>query len=169
MLTRVFDLRARDGTAAEARRLALAPLVGEGLQLTNILLDWPVDVRQGRCYVPAEWLAPLGLEPRDLVDRARDEVASLSRRLDALARAALDRVPDYLDAIPARHVRYRLFCLWPALWARASLRCARRDPTFPWGPRRPRIPRYELWRKALGSLVLAHQPGSLRRLYAAAG
>jgi farnesyl-diphosphate farnesyltransferase len=169
MLTRVFDQRARDGTAAEARRLALAPLVGEGLQLTNILLDWPADVRQGRCYVPAEWLAPLGLEPRDLVDRERGEVAALSRRLEVLARAALDQVPDYLDTIPARHVRYRLFCLWPALWARASLRCAQRDPTFPWGPRRPRLPRSELWRTALASLVLAHDRGSLRRLYAAAG
>ncbi|HEY6196511.1 MAG TPA: squalene/phytoene synthase family protein, partial [Candidatus Eisenbacteria bacterium] len=54
MLTRLVarDLAADaagDDAATASRRLALAPVVGEALQLTNILLDWPVDVRRGRC------------------------------------------------------------------------------------------------------------------------
>src|SRR5262249_43547304 len=58
MLTAVAARRipADDPTIA-AGRLALAPVVGEALQLTNIVLDWPVDLRRGRCYVPATWLA----------------------------------------------------------------------------------------------------------------
>jgi farnesyl-diphosphate farnesyltransferase len=156
MLTRLFAARAgtRDETV-EARRLALAPVVGEALQLTNVLLDWPVDVRRGRCYVPAEWLAERGLTPRDLVGRDGAEVRAIAGRLDALARAALARVPDYLALIPRRALRYRLFCLWPAIWALGSLEHARRDPEFPWGERRPRIPRGELWRSAARSLFVS--------------
>jgi farnesyl-diphosphate farnesyltransferase len=165
MLTRLFAGRWPGPSAAvEARRLELAPVVGEALQLTNILLDWPIDIRRGRCHVPAEWLGELGLSAHDLVDAESPGVFEIRRRLEALAVAALTRVPDYLDTIPARHVRYRLFCLWPALWALGSLRHARRDPEFPWGPRRPRLPRGELWRSALGSLLAAGDPRRLRRI-----
>lgn len=166
MLTRLFAVRARDGSERAARRLGLAPTVGEGLQLTNILLDWPQDLRRGRCHVPAEWLAAVGLRPADLIGTRRPGVPEIAGRLEALARASLARVPDYLDAVPARCVRYRLFCLWPALWALASLRYARQRPEFPWGAERPRLPRSELRRSALRSLWAAHRPGTLRRLYA---
>ncbi len=169
MLTRLHARRAPLDAASEERRLVLARDVGEALQLTNILLDWPSDVRRGRCHVPAAWLAEHHLEPHDLVDGARPGVRELAARLEALARTALARVPDYLDLVPARHVRYRLFCLWPALWALGSLRNARRDPEFPWGERRPRLPKSELWGAALRSLVAAHDGASLRRLYAACG
>ena len=167
MLTEVFaaEYGAAD-PSIETGRLALAPVVGQALQLTNILLDWPNDVRRGRCYLPAEWLDPLGLAPRDLVSGANAGTIEVARRLEAKARAALARVPDYLDLIPVRRVRYRLFCLWPALWALGSLRHARRDPDFPWGPRRPRLPRAEIWRAALGSTLAVHHRATLRGLYA---
>ena len=93
----------------------------------------------------------------------------MAARLESLARAALARVPDYLDLVPTEHVRYRLFCLWPALWALGSLRHARRDPEFPWGERRPRLPKRVLWSAALRSLLAAHHGAALRRLYAACG
>ena len=166
MLTRLFSLREVDtGPAALRRRFELAPVVGEALQLTNILLDWPTDLRRGRCHLPARWLEELGIGPRELIAGPHPAVQEIAGRLESLARAALARVPDYLDTIPVRHVRYRLFCLWPALWALGSLRHARRDPEFPWGPRRPRLPRHELWRAALGSLFWAHDSRRLRRFY----
>lgn len=170
MLSRLFALSSGDARGPRAeRRLELAPFVGRALQLTNILLDWPIDVRRGRCYVPAAWLREQGLSLGDLVSPGRPEVAAVAARLEALARDALARVPEYLDTIPSRHVRYRMFCLWPALWAKASLRHAHADPEFPWGERRPRLPRAELWRTALGSLVAGHHRASLERLYAASG
>ena len=170
MLTRLFGARAPAADPAlERRRLDLAPVVGEALQLTNILLDWPADVRRGRCYVPRSWLDEWGLEPADLVANGRAGVPELAARLEALARAALARVPDYVDLIPVRLVRLRLFCLWPALWATASLRHAQRDPEFPWGPRRPRLPRRELWGAALRSLLVAHDARAMRRLHARLG
>jgi farnesyl-diphosphate farnesyltransferase len=170
MLTRLFATRApAPDPALEQQRLALAPVVGEALQLTNILLDWPVDVRRGRCFVPRAWLDEWGLEPAGLVSPGQAGVSELAARLETLARAALARVPDYLDLIPGRHLRVRLFCLWPALWAVASLRRAHRDPEFPWGPRRPKLSRGELWGAALESLLVAHDARATRRLYARQG
>lgn len=168
MLTRLLAAEyGEEDPALEARRLELAPVVGQALQLTNILLDWPSDVRRGRCYLPASWLAEAGIAPRDLVGRAGPGTVAVARRLERKARAALAQVPEYVELIPLRRVRYRLFCLWPALWALASLNHARRDPEFPWGPRRPRLPRAELWGAALGSALAVHSAGALRRLYAA--
>jgi len=155
MLTRLFGGRrpaaGAQGADRERRRLELAPIVGEALQLTNILLDWPADVRRGRCYMPAAWLAEHGLTPRDLVGRAHPGALEIARRLEALARAALARVPAYLETLPREALRYRLFVVWPALWALASLECARSDPAFPWGERRPRLSRLRLsWEAARG-------------------
>jgi len=166
MLTRLFGMHESASDSKGARRLALAPAVGEALQLTNILLDWPLDVRRGRCYLPAAWLAERDLAPADLVGTGSTAVAALAGRLEALARAALARVPDYLDVLPPRALRYRLFALLPALWGLASLEHARRDPAFPWGPRRPRLPRARLWREAATGL-LGHRGDALARLRAA--
>jgi farnesyl-diphosphate farnesyltransferase len=166
MLTRLFAAEYGAGDPAlAARRLAAAPAVGQALQLTNILLDWPADVRNGRCFVPASWLAEAGIAPGELVDRGAPGTVAVARRLERKARGALARVPDYLDLIPVRRVRYRLFCLWPALWALGSLRHARRDPEFPWGPRRPRLPRREVWGAALASALAVHHPATMRGLY----
>ena len=163
MLTRLFERRCGN---ADARRLELSPAVGEGLQLTNILLDWPVDLRGGRCHVPASGLAEFGLLPADLVGPARPEVERLARRLEQRAWAALASVPDYVATIPLRHPRYRMFCLWPALWAAASLRHARLDRDFPWGPVRPRLPRAQLWSIATAALVRGHTRSGVASLFA---
>ena len=40
---------------------------GKGLQLVNILRDLPADLRKGRCYLPADKLAAMGLQPADLL------------------------------------------------------------------------------------------------------
>lgn len=168
MLTRLAAPRLRGLEARdEARLYELAPVVGEALQLTNILLDWPVDARRGRCHVPAAWLDAAGLEPGGLVGGGRPAARALAARLEDLARAALARVPEYLDRVPRGAARYRAFVLWPALWALRSLEHARRDPEFPWGPRRPRLPRAALWRAALGSLVARDPAAPLRRAAAA--
>lgn len=154
MLTRLVSRSiVADDPALAARRLALAPVVGEALQLTNIVLDWPVDVRAGRCHIPASWLTRHGLQPRELVGHS-SAARELSLRLAALAHGALDRVPDYLDTVPTSEHRYRLFCLLPALWARASLRVAFARTDFHSAPVRPRLSRKGVvWEGFRGLLV----------------
>jgi farnesyl-diphosphate farnesyltransferase len=164
MLTRLARLEFPADEAREAQRLALAPVVGEALQLTNILLDWPLDVRRGRCHLPAEWLAAYGLAPPDLT-ADRPGVRAIAARLEALAMAALARVPDYVTLFPGGFARYRLFCVWPALWAVGSLRAMRRDPDFPWGPRRPRLPKHELWSQALRAALVVRSDRGTRALF----
>ena len=155
MLTRLVSRGMPDDTVAHyERRLGLAPVVGEALQLTNILLDWPVDLRGGRCHIPRTWLARHGLTPRDLIAPS-SAARELSLRLAGLAHAALDRVPDYMDTLPTSEHRYRLFCLLPTLWARTSLDLAMSRPDFHSRAHRPRLTRPTiLWQAALG--VAAH-------------
>jgi farnesyl-diphosphate farnesyltransferase len=153
MLTRLFAARSPAPPELERRRLELAPDVGEALQLTNILLDWPVDAAHGRCHVPATWLAEHGLSPAELAGPPQPGALALARRLDDLARAALARVPEYLATLPPGEVRYRLLVLLPALWARASLDHAWRSPGFPLQGGRRRLPRARLWSEALRGLI----------------
>jgi farnesyl-diphosphate farnesyltransferase len=165
MLTRLVARGLPDDDADTVRRrLELAPVVGEALQLTNILLDWPVDLRGGRCHVPASWLATHGLTPRALVQPS-PAAHELSLRLASLAHQALDRVPDYLETLPTREHRYRLFCLLPALWARSSLRLALSDAQFHSRPHRPRLSRWDVVLDgAIGVAVHAHHGATRRAL-----
>ena len=126
---------------------------GKGLQLINILRDLPSDVRQGRCYLPAEMLAGCGLGPADLLEPANEP------RLRPLYNALLDRAQahlragwDYANALPRRSARVRLACAWPILIGLETIRLLRRgnvlDPS-----RRLKVSRREvkrlLWRSVL--------------------
>ncbi len=165
MLTRLHQITSGlPEDAGFAERMRLAPRVGEGLQLTNILLDWPADLTHGRSHLPERWLAVHGLSAGDLSSAPPHVARELALRLAGHAHAALDRVADYLDLVPRAHVRYRLFVLWPALWARASLRTALADPRFPSGGARPRLTRAALWSSAARSLTVAASHTGVRRL-----
>jgi farnesyl-diphosphate farnesyltransferase len=95
---------------------------GQGLQLVNILRDLPVDLRLGRCYLPADGLARLGLSPADLLDPASEP------RLRPLYDEWLDHAGDHLaagwvytNALPWRCARVRLACAWPILIGRETI------------------------------------------------
>jgi phytoene synthase len=56
--------------------------LGLGFQLTNIARDIVEDARNGRVYVPSDWLAELGVPEDAVADPAhRAAVATLARRL----------------------------------------------------------------------------------------
>lgn len=100
---------------------------GKGLQLVNILRDLPRDLRQGRCYLPLDGLAALGLKPEDLLDPATE------LQMRPLYNALLNRAQDHLAAgwayttsIPWHCVRLRLACAWPVLIGVRTLELLRR-------------------------------------------
>ncbi|GGB26987.1 phytoene synthase [Sphingomonas metalli] len=56
--------------------------LGMAFQLANIARDLDEDDRAGRCYLPADWLAELGIAPgRLFAPEHRPQVAMLARRL----------------------------------------------------------------------------------------
>jgi farnesyl-diphosphate farnesyltransferase len=102
---------------------------GKALQLTNVLRDVPGDLRAGRCYLPADELDRLGLEPRDLLDPARTRSARplLMELLEATL-SHYDVAWRYTTAIPRREWRMRLACAWPLLIGLATLGAFARQP-----------------------------------------
>src|SRR5262245_9852359 len=104
---------------------------GKALQITNILRDVPTDLRNGRCYLPAQELTRLGLEPRDLLDPGRSaRVRPLVHRLLALGLEHYDVAWQYTLAIPRLEWRMRLACAWPLMIGMATMRelAAHPDP-----------------------------------------
>lgn len=95
---------------------------GKGLQLVNILRDIPADLRQGRCYIPAEALARCGLEPEELrLAETEPRFRPLYRTYLALARDQLAAGWRYTNALPRSCTRVRLGCAWPILLGLATL------------------------------------------------
>ena len=98
------------------RLLARSVRFGKGLQLVNILRDFPRDLRQGRCYLPELVLREHGLIPEDLLDPAN------GARFRPLYTRYLLRAEDHLAvgwqyalSLPYRQMRLRLACAWPLL------------------------------------------------------
>jgi farnesyl-diphosphate farnesyltransferase len=104
---------------------------GQGLQMTNILRDLPRDLRIGRCYLPRQELARLGLEPRDLLDPACGP--AVRPLLVDLLNVALDHYEagwQYTFAIPKSETRMRLACAWPLLIGLRTLDLLARTPNW---------------------------------------
>lgn len=60
--------------------------LGLAFQLANIARDVREDARAGRCYLPDDWLAELGIDPDDLVrPESVAQVTALTGRLAQLA------------------------------------------------------------------------------------
>ena len=100
---------------------------GQGLQFVNVLRDLPRDLRIGRCYLPREELAELGLTPRDLLSPV--SLPRVRPLVDALideAFARLDAGRAYTLAVPRREARLRLASLWPLLIGLGTLARLRR-------------------------------------------
>jgi farnesyl-diphosphate farnesyltransferase len=104
----------RDWDAAAMRRRGIR--FGQGLQMTNVLRDLAQDFRIGRCYLPRQDLATLGLIPEDLLDPA--VIQRLRPLLQDLLAHTLAHYAEgwaYVLAIPPAEIRLRLACAWPLL------------------------------------------------------
>ena len=105
-----------------AEMSAIGVRFGKALQLTNVLRDIPRDLRNGRCYLPADELKAAGLAPDDLLDPANESRArAVLVPWMQTALGHFQAAEEYLTAIPRRSVRLRLACLWPLLLGLATL------------------------------------------------
>jgi farnesyl-diphosphate farnesyltransferase len=149
----------------DALLLSRSVQFGKGLQLVNILRDLPADLAKGRCYLPSETLAPLGLSVVDLQQPASEP------RLRPVYDRYLDRAADYLaagwsytDSLPWKAARVRLACAWPVLIGMQTIARLRHFPVL--DPRqRVKISRRELRRIMLQTVLRYPWPAAWRRLF----
>lgn len=95
---------------------------GKGLQLVNVLRDVPRDLRNGRCYLPAQELEEAGLQPADLLEpSAWGKLEPVYNTWLSKARAHLTAGWRYTNTIPFNQYRLRLACSWPILLGNRTL------------------------------------------------
>lgn len=84
---------------------------GKALQLVNILRDLPADLAAGRCYLPADELAALNVDPSEL-----QTTPSLAQPVFdtwmARARELIEQGRLYIAAIRTRRVRMACYIPW---------------------------------------------------------
>ncbi len=87
----------------DADTLSRACDLGVAMQLTNIARDVGEDAREGRLYLPLDWLAAEGLDPERLLadPRPSPELARIVERLLAEARRLYFRAEAGIPALPA--------------------------------------------------------------------
>ncbi|WP_229425665.1 phytoene/squalene synthase family protein [Massilia sp. Se16.2.3] len=77
--------------------------LGLAFQLTNIARDIVDDARNGRCYLPAEWLQEAGIPPADLaLPRYRVALSRVAARLVDHAEPYYDSAAAGIPALPLR-------------------------------------------------------------------
>tara|TARA_R110002049_G_scaffold54157_2_gene150946 strand:- start:528 stop:1556 length:1029 start_codon:yes stop_codon:yes gene_type:complete len=92
-------MRVRDADA-----LARACDLGVAMQLTNIARDVGEDAREGRIYLPLDWMAEAGLEPDTFMraPQANAEVRRMVQRLLSEARRLYLRSEAGIACLPVR-------------------------------------------------------------------
>ncbi|WP_371227374.1 15-cis-phytoene synthase [Roseovarius sp. 2305UL8-3] len=91
-------MRVRDRDA-----LARACDLGVAMQLTNIARDVGEDAREGRLYIPTDWMREAGLDPEAFLaaPRMSDAVQNCVARLLCDAKALYQRADAGISALPA--------------------------------------------------------------------
>lgn len=141
---------------------------GKGLQLVNILRDIPADLKNGRCYIPIELLAPTGLGPADLlnptnIDRFRPLYDQLLQRAEDHLAAGW----QYTNTLPSTWCRIRLACAWPILIGLRTIAHLRRENPLD-AAHRVKTSRGEVKSLILRSLFKYPFPQAWRAQYSAA-
>lgn len=150
---------------------------GQGLQMINILRDFPRDIEQGRCYLSAAELSAHGLELSEisaLRQRVLDEhqsraVAAKLQKLYhsqiELARQWLREGMGYVKTIPRRSLRLRLAVLWPLFIGLATLDQLATTPLEAHFQRPVKISRHDVYRLLLATLLFSGSNRLLDSLY----
>ena len=138
---------------------------GKGLQLVNILRDLPADLKNGRCYLPAQRLDEAKLRPEVLLSPTNE------RRFLPLFHEYLDKAESHLTAgwtytrtLPFGQFRVRLACAWPILIGARTIEKLRAAGVNDL-QQRVKVPRGEVRGIIFRSLVACPFPAAWRKLY----
>ena len=142
---------------------------GKGLQLVNILRDLPEDLRQGRCYLPLQRLAGVGLEPSALLNpRSMGALRPLYTAYVRQAEELLAAGWTYTNALPRNQMRVRLACAWPSLIGMKTLARLRLVNVLD-ASQRVKVSRGEVRSLMIRSVLCYHRQTAWDRLFLQAG
>ncbi|HOG64467.1 MAG TPA: squalene/phytoene synthase family protein [Spirochaetota bacterium] len=147
MLTGLFALTGPGVTAQRQRRLEThMEAFGRGLQMVNIIKDCGKDWSMGRCFLPGELAGNeagfRGAHPHLLGELVKQ------------AEVDLDDAVRYIRNLPRRMWRARLFCVYPLVFARKTLRILAGNQART-GEQGPKISRKDVKRAMLFSAPAA--------------
>jgi farnesyl-diphosphate farnesyltransferase len=145
----------------EPAMLALGVQYGKALQLINILRDAGSDLREGRCYLPAEELDFLGLAPDQVLTNAGRAEPVLQHWRDKAARE-LTAGLEYACAI--RSWRVRLATALPALIGARTLSLLRAAGAEVFA-HKVKVTRAEVREIVLSATLRLASPHSLRQMF----
>lgn len=140
----------------ESEMRELGVQYGKGLQLINILRDAGADLRNGRCYFPAEELNALGMT-QDEILREPDRIEPVLRKWREKAEKGIEAGIEYACAIQNRRVRFATAL--PALIGARTLALFREAGAHAI-IQRVKVPRVEVRQMILSSVFAS--PRSLR-------
>lgn len=114
-----------------SRKQELMPLAREfglALQTVNVIRGLRKDWERGWVFVPRSYCEKVGLTPAQLFDPAyRDTAMKVVDMLALKAERHLTAGMTYITALPRRHHRIRLACMWPLLFAAKTLAVSRNN------------------------------------------
>ncbi len=101
---------------------------GKALQYVNIIKDSREDFTEGRCFIPADLIKKYGITLEEFFKTDRKtEIKAVYSELISRAEEHLKAAVKYIEAVPVRLWRIRLFCIWPVVLAVATLNGIKRD------------------------------------------
>lgn len=169
------DLWHEHSGGIDARRYeslrARAQAFGQALQTVNILKDVARDAAdENSVYIPEEALRRYGSAQAHILspDFVRQNHAAVKEMIE-LAWRDLDEARSYLLELPRRAVPIRLFCVFPLLFAHATLRELTRSTAMLAPGGSPRITRREVRKLLAGGTLLILSNRGLRWLAERAG
>jgi farnesyl-diphosphate farnesyltransferase len=138
---------------------------GRGLQLVNILRDLPADLKNGRCYLPAQRVAGAKLSAETLLSSENEQkfLPLLHEYLDQ-AESNLRAGWNYTNTLPFWQFRVRLACAWPILIGAKTIKKLRATNVTAFR-QRVKVSRSEVRGILLCSLLALPFPFVWRRLY----
>ena len=101
---------------------------GKALQYVNIIKDSREDFTEGRCFIPADLLQKHGITLEEFFKSDKAEgIKAVYGELINRAEEHLKASVKYIESLPVRLWRIRLFCIWPVALAYATLNGIKRD------------------------------------------
>jgi farnesyl-diphosphate farnesyltransferase len=142
---------------------------GKGLQLVNILRDLPTDLKNGRCYLPAQRLDEARLLPAVLLSPVNaPKFLPVYHEYLEKAESHLTAGWNYTNRLPFSQFRVRLACAWPILIGGLTIAKLRTMNVMEL-KQHVKISRAEVRGILFRSLAACPFPPAWRKLYSPAG